>query len=102
MQPGRMERRIALGVAARLKKAYAASGSVQANIENISIRGARVITDRSWDTNDKLQLITLSLGRRPIPARVVYCEPHADGHYAIGLQFDEPIPESIIGAGHKG
>lgn len=96
-----MARRIALAVPARLEKATEASVSVPANIENLSTRGARVTTERSWKVNERLRLLSLGFGFRTPSGRVVYCEPLPNGQFAVGLQFDEPLLESMIGTGLK-
>jgi PilZ domain len=54
--------------------------------ENISNRGARVVTSRPWKPNDRLNVRSL-LGNFRSRARVVYCEPIGGDLYAIGLQL---------------
>ena len=54
--------------------------------ENISPRGARVVTSRPWKPDDRLNLRSL-LGSFKSRARVVYCEPLGEDQYAIGLQL---------------
>jgi hypothetical protein len=54
--------------------------------ENISARGARVVTSRPWKPDDRLNVRSL-LGNFRSRARVVYCEPVGGDLYAIGLQL---------------
>ena len=54
--------------------------------ENISARGARVLTSKPWKRDDRLNVRSL-LGNFKSRARVVYCEPIGGDLYAIGLQL---------------
>lgn len=56
--------------------------------ENVSARGARVVSIRHWDKGAQLSLASRT-GEFRSAARVAYCQPlHGDG-YAIGLEFLE-------------
>ena len=54
--------------------------------ENVSARGARVLTNKPWKPNDRLNVRSL-LGNLRSRARVVYCVPVDAGQFAIGLQL---------------
>jgi hypothetical protein len=54
--------------------------------ENVSPRGARVVTSRPWKPNERLHVRSL-VGSLKSRARVVYCEPLGIDQYAIGLQL---------------
>ena len=54
--------------------------------DNISARGARVLTTSPWKPNDRLNVISL-LGSLKSRARVIYCEPTSGGLFAVGLQL---------------
>jgi hypothetical protein len=54
--------------------------------ENISARGARVLTNKPWKPNERLHVRSL-LGNFKSRARVVYCVPVDGELYAIGLQL---------------
>ncbi len=56
-----------------------------ASTENISPHGARVVTKRRWQPNDRVIVKSLQgdLGSR---GRVVYCEPLEKKAFAIGLE----------------
>jgi hypothetical protein len=56
--------------------------------ENVSARGARVLSTRRWKTNEQLVLSTPAGSFRSV-ARVAYCEPAPQAGYAIGLEFKE-------------
>ncbi|HTP68939.1 MAG TPA: PilZ domain-containing protein [Dongiaceae bacterium] len=56
--------------------------------ENVSAKGARVISVRHWEKNARLTFASRT-GEFRSSARVAYCQPvHGDG-YAIGLEFLE-------------
>lgn len=54
--------------------------------ENISPRGARVLTSKPWKPNDRLNIRSL-LGNFRSRARVVYCVPVNNDRFAVGLQL---------------
>jgi PilZ domain-containing protein len=54
--------------------------------ENVSARGARVVTNRAWQPNERMNVRSL-LGNFRSRARVVYCQPLGNGTFAIGLQL---------------
>jgi PilZ domain len=54
--------------------------------ENVSDRGARVVTKQPWKLNERLNVRSLS-GNLKSRARVVYCVPMPGDQYAIGLQL---------------
>jgi hypothetical protein len=58
----------------------------EAVTENISPRGARVLTTKPWKTNERLNVRSL-LGNFRSRARVVYCVPTSENRFAVGLQF---------------
>lgn len=54
--------------------------------ENVSARGARVISVRHWQKGDSLMFASRT-GEFRSSARVAYCQPlHGEG-YAIGVEF---------------
>ena len=61
------------------------------SIENISDYGARIVAPGHWESGDRLVIYTHGSFTRSIAARVVYCQPLPDGHFAIGCKFDEGI-----------
>jgi hypothetical protein len=54
--------------------------------ENVSPKGARVVSIRRWDKGAQLNIASRT-GEFRSAARVAYCQPlHGDG-YAIGVEF---------------
>ena len=62
--------------------------------ENVSSRGARVISSRPWQTNDRVTLSTMTGAFKTI-ARVAYC-CITEGHFAVGLEFTESTGKWIV------
>jgi len=56
--------------------------------ENVSTHGVRVLTKRALPPQERLLVTSLSGSDEPIPARVVYCQPLAEGVFGVGLQFE--------------
>jgi hypothetical protein len=54
--------------------------------ENVSSRGARVVTNWAWQPNERLNVRSL-LGNFRSRGRVVYCQSLGNGTFAIGLQL---------------
>jgi len=84
----RSENRIPMEIPVMLEGHRHLPGVENTFTENVSARGARVISVRHWDKNAQLTLASRS-GEFRSSARVAYCHPiHGDG-YAIGLEFLE-------------
>ena len=62
------------------------SAAERTKTENVCSIGVRVLTQRARDLNERL-MITSLMGDLRALARVVYCQRLADGHFAVGLQF---------------
>ena len=60
--------------------------------ENVSARGARVVTNKPWHPNDHVKVRSL-LGSLMSRARVVYCEPLGNDSFAIGLELFVSVGE---------
>jgi hypothetical protein len=54
--------------------------------ENVSTHGARVVSNKPWQLNQRLNVHSLP-GDFRARARVVYCEPLGVNSFAIGLQL---------------
>jgi hypothetical protein len=63
--------------------------------ENVSPHGARVLSNRRWNTGDRLTISTLTGAFRAI-ARVAYCQTIAHSGFAVGLEFVEPSGNWVI------
>lgn len=93
MNSGRREPRIAIEGWARLDPVSAGAEPEVAPLENISRTGARLRAAGHWEPTESLNLTWLGHAG-PLPAQVIYHEATGDGHHALGVRFDEPIPES--------
>jgi len=58
-----------------------------ATVTNISLRGARVTTWRSWEPGSQLEIKSPTTGDNWARARVVYCLPVSSKEFAVGLDF---------------
>jgi len=66
--------------------------------ENVSARGARVLSTRRRKTNDRL-VITTTTGSFRSVARVAYCQSVPRAGYAIGLEFVEASGSWVVNGG---
>jgi hypothetical protein len=89
MQTGRYEERNATAVAVMLTSQNCASRTELTLTENISGRGARVVTRKLWSANDSLVIKSLE-GAFESEARVIYSQPIRESVYAIGLELIAP------------
>jgi len=64
----------------------------QGMTENVSAKGARVLTSQPLQPNDRVTIRSL-LGSLRSRARVVYCQPIAKGLFAIGLELFVSVGE---------
>ncbi len=81
-----MEDRSAVRVAVDLSGLDVHTVSQQGVTENVSARGARVVTSKPWQPNDHITVRSL-LGSLRSRARVVYCQPLGKDSFAIGLEL---------------
>jgi hypothetical protein len=63
--------------------------------ENVSARGARVISLRRWQANERLTIASLP-GDFRSTARVAYCQPLRGKGFAIGIEFLEPSGHWVV------
>jgi hypothetical protein len=70
-------------------------GSESTFTENVSARGARVMSVRRWDPNEKLTFVSRT-GEFRSSARVAYCQPVQGDGFAIGLEFLEPKGRWVV------
>ena len=84
----RVEERVPIEVAVHLCGDGRTPGVEGAFTENVSARGARVISARRWRRNDLLMLASAP-GDFHTVARVAYCQPRQGEGFAIGLEFLE-------------
>jgi len=91
----RAERRIPMEIPVVLDGHRETPGVESTFTENVSVRGARVVSVRRWDKDEPLTFASRT-GEFRSSARVAYCQPlHGDG-YAIGVEFLEPIGRWVV------
>jgi hypothetical protein len=84
----RTERRIPMEIPVLIDGHRQTPGSESTFTENVSARGARVVSVRNWEKGEKLTLVSRT-GKFRSSARVAYCQPlHGEG-YAVGVEFLE-------------
>ena len=91
----RAEHRMPMSVAVHLSGHQQIPGVETAFTENVSSRGARVISERRWRTEGRLNIALLP-GDFRANARVAYCHPLQDEGFAVGLEFLEPVGRWVL------
>jgi hypothetical protein len=89
MHPRRDEKRSATAVAVMLTSRDRVSTTELTLTENVSGRGARVVTKTLWSANDSLVIKSLE-GDLQSEARVIYRQSVRENVYAIGLELIAP------------
>lgn len=92
----RVERRIPMEVGVQISGHSDLPGVETTFTENVSSRGARVLTSRKWHLNDRLTIATLT-GAFQALARVAYCESVPSAGFAVGLEFVQPEGRWVVG-----
>ena len=82
----RREARIPMEVGVQIAGHATVPGVEATFTENVSPRGARVLSARRWEKNDRLMIYTVSGSFRSL-ARVAYCETVRDNGFAVGVEF---------------
>lgn len=91
----RVERRIPMEIPVVLDGHRQMPGVESTFTENVSARGARVVSTRRWEHGERLTFASRT-GEFRSSARVAYCQPlHGDG-YAIGVEFLEPTGRWVV------
>ena len=91
----RAERRIPMEIGVYLQGSRQVPGAESTFTENVSERGARVVSSQRWDINDKLTFISRS-GEFRSSARVAYCQSMQGDGFAVGLEFIEPRGRWVV------
>ena len=84
----RAERRILMEIPVVLNGHREVPGSESTFTENVSARGARVVSVRRWEQGEKLTLVSRT-GEFRSSARVAYCPPLQGEGFAVGVEFLE-------------
>jgi hypothetical protein len=91
----RCESRIPMEIPVVLEGNRHLPGAEATFTENVSARGARVVSIRHWDKGAQLVLASRT-GEFRSSARVAYCQPlHGEG-YAVGVEFLEPKGRWVV------
>lgn len=93
----RREQRIPMEIGVHITGHVTLPGTETTFTENVSARGARVLTARRWRMNDRLTIATPSGSFRAI-ARVAYCQPVSGAGFAVGLELLEPTGTWVLAA----
>jgi hypothetical protein len=88
----RLEDRSPVHVTVDLSGLDVHTAAQQGITENVSARGARVVTSRPWPLNSRITVRSL-LGSLRSRARVVYCEQLGTDMFAIGLELFVSVGE---------
>ena len=91
----RCESRIPMEVPVVLDGHRHLPGAESTFTENVSARGARVVTIRQWDRNATVSFASRS-GEFRSMARVAYCQSLRGSGYAIGVEFLEPQGRWVV------
>jgi hypothetical protein len=83
---GRIEKRIPMETPLYLVSLKKPRTAERVLTENVSAHGARVVTQRRWQSGEDHWIVPLS-GQFQLPAQVIYCQPLADGEFRVGLDF---------------
>lgn len=91
----RRETRVPMEVGVQISGNPALPGTETTFTENVSPRGARVLSVRRWKQNDRLTIATLTGSFRAL-ARVAYCQLVPEEGFAVGLEFIEPNGNWVV------
>ena len=91
----RCERRVPMEVPVVLDGHRHLPGAESTFTENVSAKGARVVSVRRWDKDSRLVLASRT-GEFRSAARVAYCQPVRGDGYVIGLEFLEPKGRWVV------
>jgi len=82
----RTENRIPMEIGCHLEGNRQVPGAESTFTENVSSNGARVVSVRRWEPDDRL-IFTARNGEFRSSARVAYCQPLQGDGFAIGVEF---------------
>lgn len=90
----RYEPRLPMEVAVQISGHSEMPGVEMTFTQNVSSRGARVLTTRRWKQHDML-MVNSPTGFRS-PGRVAYCVGAGGGSFAIGVELLEPTGQWVV------
>ena len=87
---GRMEKRLPIAIVVRLAHVLdpPRNGAEMTYTDNVSAHGARVVSNRPWQTGDVARVTSLK-DDSTLFGKVVYCQKLVDNRYCVGLNFVE-------------
>ena len=85
---GRFEKRIPSSVPMYVASLEDPRTSEQTRTENVSYHGARVISQRSWQSGTEW-IITPMTGEIPRVGRVIYCLRRTGDRFSVGVEFQD-------------
>jgi hypothetical protein len=91
----RAEKRIPMEIPVVLDGHRKTPGTESTFTENVSARGARVVSVRNWEKGEKLTLVSRT-GEFRSSARVAYCQSLQGEGFAIGVEFLEPKGRWVV------
>ena len=91
----RTERRIPMEIGVFLDGHREIPGAESTFTENVSARGARVVSFRRWQKGERLTFISRT-GEFRSSARVAYCQPLQGQGFAVGVEFLEPKGRWVV------
>jgi hypothetical protein len=91
----RRETRVPMEVGVQIAGHESLPGTEATFTENVSPRGARVLSIRRWNINDRLTISTLT-GSFRASARVAYCELVPNDGFAVGVEFLDPNGKWVV------
>jgi hypothetical protein len=91
----RIERRIPMEIPVLIDGHHQAPGSESTFTENVSARGARVVSVRRWEQGETLTFASRT-GEFRSAARVAYCQPLQSDGFAIGVEFLDPKGRWVV------
>jgi hypothetical protein len=91
----RVERRVPMEIPVMLDGHGQMPGTESTFTENVSARGARVVSTRRWEQGERLMFASRN-GEFRTSARVAYCQPLQGDGFAIGVEFLEPKGRWVV------
>lgn len=90
----RIDPRVPMEVAVQISGHSETPGVEMTFTENVSARGARVLTSRRWRQHDMLMLASPTGFKSP--GRVAYCEHGREESFVIGVELLQPGGQWVV------
>ena len=91
----RAEKRVPMEIPVVLDGHRRTPGTESTFTENVSARGARVVSVRRWEQGESLVFASRT-GEFRSSARVAYCQPLQGDGFVIGVEFLEPKGRWVV------